>query len=71
MIAFTNPPRTITVTGLRKTSDREFVLADLMQRNVGPGQLRAMLSRAEPVLAPGAYDALTARLVEQGSGRCT
>jgi 2,3-dimethylmalate lyase len=40
-------------------------LAGLMQRNVGPGRLREMLSGSEPVLAPGAYDALTARLVEQ------
>ena len=53
------------MTGLRKTRDREFVLADLMQRNVGPRRLRAALSGSEPVLAPGAYDALTARLVEQ------
>jgi carboxyvinyl-carboxyphosphonate phosphorylmutase len=36
-----------------------------MQRNAGPGRLRKMLSRPEPVLAPGAYDALSARLVEQ------
>jgi 2,3-dimethylmalate lyase len=40
-------------------------MADLMQRNAGPGRLREMLSRPEPVLAPGAYDALSARLVEQ------
>ena len=40
-------------------------MAGLMQRNVGPGRLREMLSGPEPVLAPGAYDALTARLVEQ------
>jgi 2,3-dimethylmalate lyase len=40
-------------------------LADLMQRNVGPGRLRELLEGPEPVLAPGAYDALTARLVEQ------
>jgi carboxyvinyl-carboxyphosphonate phosphorylmutase len=64
VIAFTNP-KNITVTSWRKTKDREFVLADLMQRNVGPGRLREMLSGSEPVLAPGAYDALTARLVEQ------
>ena len=38
-----------------------------MQRNAGPGMLREMLSRPEPVLAPGAYDALSARLVE-GAG---
>src|SRR5215212_4608917 len=36
-----------------------------MQRNVGPGRLRELLEQPEPVLAPGAYDALTARLVEQ------
>ncbi len=40
-------------------------MADLMQRNVGPGRLRELLEGSEPVLAPGAYDALTARLVEQ------
>ena len=40
-------------------------MADLMQRNVGPGMLREMLSRHEPILVPGAYDALSARLVEQ------
>jgi len=31
----------------------------------GAARLRELLSRPEPVLAPGAYDALTARLVEQ------
>jgi len=36
-----------------------------MQRNAGPGRLRELLSRPEPVLAPGAYDALSARLAEQ------
>jgi carboxyvinyl-carboxyphosphonate phosphorylmutase len=36
-----------------------------MQRNAGAGRLREMLAGPEPVLAPGAYDALTARLVEQ------
>jgi len=40
-------------------------LADLIQRNAGPGRLRELLSRPEPVLAPGAYDALSARLAEQ------
>ena len=40
-------------------------MADLMRRNVGPGRLRELLAGTEPVLAPGAYDALTARLVEQ------
>src|SRR5918997_6578938 len=36
-----------------------------MQRNVGEGRLREMLAGTEPVLAPGAYDGLTARLVEK------
>jgi 2,3-dimethylmalate lyase len=36
-----------------------------MQRNVGAGRLREMLAGTEPVLAPGAYDGLTARLVEE------
>src|ERR687885_2859841 len=36
-----------------------------MQRNVGAGRLRELLAGPEPVLAPGAYDALTARLVER------
>ncbi len=40
-------------------------MADLIQRNAGAGRLRELLSRPEPVLAPGAYDALSARLVEQ------
>lgn len=31
----------------------------------GAGRLRELLSKAEPVLAPGAYDALSARLIEQ------
>ena len=42
-------------------------MADLMRRNIGTGRLREMLSGPEPVLAPGAYDGLTARLVE-GAG---
>jgi carboxyvinyl-carboxyphosphonate phosphorylmutase len=41
------------------------MVADLMQRNVGAGRLREMLAGTEPVLAPGAYDALSARLVEE------
>ncbi|MDQ3841187.1 MAG: isocitrate lyase/PEP mutase family protein [Actinomycetota bacterium] len=36
-----------------------------MKRNVGAGRLRELLAGTEPVLAPGAYDGLTARLVEQ------
>ncbi len=40
-------------------------MADLMQRNVGAGRLWELLAGTEPVLAPGAYDGLTARLVEE------
>src|SRR3954452_13527064 len=36
-----------------------------MQGNVGPGRLRELLDGGEPVLAPGAYDALSARMAEQ------
>jgi 2-methylisocitrate lyase-like PEP mutase family enzyme len=41
-------------------------MADLLpsDRN-GPARLRALLAGPEPVLAPGAYDALSARLIEQ------
>lgn len=42
-------------------------MADLLQQNAGPGRLRELLAGDDPVLAPGAYDALTARLVE-GAG---
>jgi carboxyvinyl-carboxyphosphonate phosphorylmutase len=35
------------------------------QRGVEAGRLRKMLAGPEPVLAPGAYDGLTARLVEK------
>jgi 2,3-dimethylmalate lyase len=37
----------------------------LEQDNRGPGRLRELLAGSEPVVAPGAYDALSARLVEQ------
>lgn len=40
-------------------------MANLMQRNLGAERLREMLAGTEPVLAPGAYDGLTARLVEE------
>ncbi|HLL57405.1 MAG TPA: isocitrate lyase/PEP mutase family protein [Rubrobacteraceae bacterium] len=45
--------------------EEEVVLAGLMQGNAGPGRLREMLAGPAPVLAPGAYDALSARLVEE------
>jgi 2-methylisocitrate lyase-like PEP mutase family enzyme len=35
------------------------------QDNRGPGRLRELLAGPEPVVAPGAYDALSARLAEQ------
>src|SRR3954453_6512618 len=37
----------------------------MAQRTQGAPVLRALLERGEPVLAPGAYDALSARLIEQ------
>lgn len=40
-------------------------MADLLSpRTHGPRRLRELLDRPEPLLAPGAYDALSARLVE-------
>src|SRR5512146_1439230 len=35
------------------------------QRQSGPAQLRALLAGPEIILAPGAYDALSARLIEE------
>ena len=47
-------------------SKEEFDMADLVQSNGGPRRLRELVERQEgSVLAPGAYDALSARLVEQ------
>ena len=40
-------------------------MAGLLKRNVRRGRLREMLARPEPLLAPGAYDSLSARLIEQ------
>ena len=40
-------------------------MAGLLKRNDGRGRLREMLARPEPLLAPGAYDSLSARLIEQ------
>jgi carboxyvinyl-carboxyphosphonate phosphorylmutase len=40
-------------------------VAGLLKRNVGRGRLRELLQGPEPVLAPGAYDSLSARLIEQ------
>ena len=40
-------------------------MGDLTQPNSGPSRLRELLSGDRLVIAPGAYDALSARLVEQ------
>ncbi len=41
-------------------------MADLLRsRPDGPSRLRALLATGEPLLAPGCYDALGARLIEQ------
>ena len=40
-------------------------MADLTQANAGPARLRELLAGDALVVAPGAYDALSARLVEQ------
>ena len=40
-------------------------MADLTQPNTGPARLRELLAADAVVVAPGAYDALTARLAEQ------
>src|ERR1051326_6550316 len=41
------------------------LLADLLKRTVGRKTLRELLAEPEPILAPGAYDCLSARLIEQ------
>src|SRR4051795_8680895 len=40
-------------------------MAEARQGDTGAAGLRALLERGEPVLAPGAYDGLSARLVER------
>lgn len=40
-------------------------MAELLGRSSGPRRLRELLTGAAPVVAPGAYDALSARLVEE------
>ena len=40
-------------------------MTEVTQDNRGPRRLRELLAGPEPVVAPGAYDALSARLVEQ------
>ncbi len=40
-------------------------MARLLEVPSGPGRLRQLLTGKEPVVAPGAYDALSARLIEE------
>src|SRR3954447_6181900 len=40
-------------------------MAEARQGDTGAARLRALLERGEPVLAPGAYDGLSARLIER------
>ncbi|HLW93936.1 MAG TPA: isocitrate lyase/PEP mutase family protein [Solirubrobacteraceae bacterium] len=40
-------------------------MGDLLAPNAGPAQLRALLAGDALIVAPGAYDALSARLIEQ------
>lgn len=49
-------------------------MADLIRptaaRLTGPARLRELLAQGKPLLAPGSYDALSARLVEQAGFDC-
>ena len=48
-------------------------MADLLRPaapTTAPARLRALLAGGQPVLAPGAYDALSARLIEQAGFDC-
>ena len=48
----------------------EDVVADLLSTGSNPrARLRALLAAGEPLMAPGAYDALSARLIEQAGFR--
>jgi 2,3-dimethylmalate lyase len=40
-------------------------MSGLLQAPSGPRQLRTLLALSDPVVAPGAYDALSARLIEE------
>ena len=46
------------------------MVADLLHTPPRPRRLRELLSGAQPVLAPGAYDALSARLIEAAGFPC-
>lgn len=45
-------------------------MADLVHRPPGPRRLRELLAGPEPVVAPGAYDALSARVIEESGFDC-
>ena len=51
------PPFGLTAEGTART--------EVAEDNRGARRLRELLAGSEPVIAPGAYDALTARLVDQ------
>jgi 2-methylisocitrate lyase-like PEP mutase family enzyme len=40
-------------------------MGDLAQPNLWPGRLRELLAGVRLIVAPGAYDALPARLIER------
>jgi 2-methylisocitrate lyase-like PEP mutase family enzyme len=40
-------------------------MGGLTQPNAGPARLRELLAGEEMIVAPGAYDALSARLIER------
>lgn len=45
-------------------------MADLVHTPASPRMLRDLLARPEPLVAPGAYDALSARMVEAAGFEC-
>jgi 2,3-dimethylmalate lyase len=47
------------------SANREARIVDLIQHNPGPARLRELLADDRLIVGPGAYDALSARLVEQ------
>lgn len=56
-------PGVVTAAVARLTSQP---MADLLRTpNDGPSRLRALLAGDQPVLLPGCYDALGARLIER------
>src|SRR3954447_14476836 len=58
------PPRDLAEDAARE-ANADTVRRMLAQDNSGAARLRELLAGSEPVVAPGAYDALSARLVAQ------